>query len=70
MNGAELDSCVAALHLLLHGLAPEQRPHASEFLLTELERLYVASGCTVPEWVNIVRMRERKRSEGVRLANG
>jgi hypothetical protein len=45
----------AAVLILFHGVRPEQAPHMVSFLLGELERLYVAGGCTPPAWLGALR---------------
>jgi hypothetical protein len=44
-----------AISLLLTGLPHEQRAHATRFLLDELERLYIAAGCSRPAWIDALR---------------
>jgi hypothetical protein len=41
--------------VLLHAMRPEQRPHATAFLLGELERLYHSAGIAVPHWIGVLR---------------
>lgn len=50
------DACLAAILILLHGLAEEQRRHAVNFLLDDLERLYYAARCRPPHWINLLRV--------------
>jgi len=48
-------SVSAALDLLLDAMHPEQRPHATAFLLGELERLYHSAGIATPHWISVLR---------------
>ena len=55
MSGPYAGRCREAIAILLHGLAPEQREHATVFLLNELERLYASAGHPAPSWVTVLR---------------
>lgn len=55
MNEPDITTIRAALKILLHGLIQEQRAHAADFLLVELERLYTAAGRPPPSWIGELR---------------
>lgn len=44
-------SCRAAILVLLHGLADEQRQNAAAFLLRDIVDKYVAGGRPPPTWI-------------------
>jgi hypothetical protein len=48
-------TCRAAIQILLHGLADEQRPHAAVFLLRDIEDKYTAAGRPAPMWIGELR---------------
>jgi len=48
-------SCRAAILILLHGLAEEQRPNAAVFLLRDIEEKYAAGGRPAPTWIGELR---------------
>jgi hypothetical protein len=48
-------SCRAAILILLHGLADEQRQHAAVFLLRDIEEKYLAGGRPAPTWIGKLR---------------
>jgi hypothetical protein len=55
MSEPDAGTCRAAIGILLHGLAAEQRQHATVFLLDELERLYASGGHSAPTWISVLR---------------
>ena len=55
MNEPDPATCRNALLVLLHKLAPEQRAHATGFLLGHLEGLYLSAGVAPPDWINVLR---------------
>ncbi|HYW13090.1 MAG TPA: hypothetical protein VE871_14115 [Longimicrobium sp.] len=56
-------TCRAAIDVLLHGLAQEQRAHATAFLLDELERIYSSSRQLPPTWINGLRAMQTGKIE-------
>lgn len=61
MNEPDITTIRAAIKILLHGLVPEQRAHAADFLLRELERLYLAAARPPPSWIGELRFALRDR---------
>lgn len=62
-NVPDISTIRAALKTLLHGLVPEQRAHAADFLLKELEWLYTAAGRPGPSWIGELRFALREHCD-------